>query len=408
MTFSASVTNTSPEPVTITGLTDSIGEGDPFDVGAVGDVVLATTCGDAIGTVLAVGQSYGCEFTVLVSGNADDVVTDEIRFTVSDNEGNSVSDGAKADVTIDDVVPSVEVAKSDGDVTVAAPGDEVTYTVEVTNTSNEPVTVTALTDRIGEGEPFDVTETGDEVISTTCGDLLGSLVSAGETITCEFSVFVASDEAGTVDDLVRVTVTDDEGNEAVDEDDETTPVTAVADLIAAKTVQSNLTPGATGVYRLAATNDGPSTATGVILTDELPSGMTITSIDAGAWDCEDSTDTVVVCTLASLAAGTTASVDVTVQVPTSLVATTVTNVVEVEGNEDDPNLENNRAELDTVIPAVLQVQQPQHTQASPVAQALAVTGSNATALAMLAIALLITGGAAVGFSRRRRASELDC
>ncbi len=101
------VTNTSVETVTITGLTDTVDSGNAFDVTTAADAVLATTCGEAVGTGLTPGQTYRCTFTVLVRSDGTTTVTDTVHVTASDDEGNVAvaSDDATVEVAAAPVDP---------------------------------------------------------------------------------------------------------------------------------------------------------------------------------------------------------------------------------------------------------------------------------------------------------------
>ena len=226
VTTTASVTNTYAEPVRITSVLDTIDGGFPFDVTAVGGPVLTTTCDDAVGTDLALDEQYSCAFTMHTSGNAGTIVEDTVAFTVSDNEDNLTTETADAWVRVTDAMPTIEVRKTAGTASIDAPGGEVDFTVEVTNTSVEEVTVTRITDRIGAGDPFDVTTDADPVLATTCRDTVGSALAPGESTNCTFTLEIISDEATAVTDTVRVTAADDEENLVVAEDDATVDVNA--------------------------------------------------------------------------------------------------------------------------------------------------------------------------------------
>jgi uncharacterized repeat protein (TIGR01451 family) len=118
-----------------------------------------------------------------------------------------------------------------------------------------------------------------------------------------------------------------------------------ADLSVNKTASPN--PGQVGVplsYRITATNDGPAVATNVIISDNLPSGVTFVSVTTTQGNCNGTST--VNCNLGSLAVGSSAIVTVVVT-PTS--AGQVSNSVSITGNEADPNSSNNIATAITLI-----------------------------------------------------------
>ncbi|MEZ5269697.1 MAG: hypothetical protein R2789_14395 [Microthrixaceae bacterium] len=62
--------------------------------------------------------------------------------------------------------PSIEVTKTAGTASVDEPGATVTFTVGITNTSVEPVTIDSVTDTVDGGSP-----STDALAATTCDDL---------------------------------------------------------------------------------------------------------------------------------------------------------------------------------------------------------------------------------------------
>jgi uncharacterized repeat protein (TIGR01451 family) len=107
-----------------------------------------------------------------------------------------------------------------------------------------------------------------------------------------------------------------------------------------------VTLGSHLTYTLSITNNGPGDATGVIVTDNLPVGVTFASATPSQGTC--TTGLVVTCDLVNLANGDTATIVIVVGVYHSPCGT-ITNSAEVNGNEADPNLPNNTANEDTTI-----------------------------------------------------------
>jgi uncharacterized repeat protein (TIGR01451 family) len=100
--------------------------------------------------------------------------------------------------------------------------------------------------------------------------------------------------------------------------------------------------GSNLVYSLTISNAGPATATGVIVSNQIPANVTFVSATGGATP----TNSVLLVNLGSLAEGTNTSVQIVVQ-PTA--AGSLTNNFQVFANELDPNLTNNSA---TVVSTV--------------------------------------------------------
>jgi uncharacterized repeat protein (TIGR01451 family) len=99
-------------------------------------------------------------------------------------------------------------------------------------------------------------------------------------------------------------------------------------------------------YTIKVTNKGPSTATGVTLTDILPAGVTLVSASStqGTVQVVGNTVTVTIGTLLSGAPATTITIVVTTTTPGS-----ITNTASVTGTETDPKSTNNSDMVTTVV-----------------------------------------------------------
>jgi hypothetical protein len=141
---------------------------------------------------------------MVVSGAPGDVVGDTVTVRGTDDDGAPVSDSGSEVVDVFDVESSLLVTKSAGVASVPEPGDEVTYTVTIENTSaTDDVTIDAIVDSVDGGEPFDV--------GGTCAALVGTTLTPGQVVTCTFTLEVTGNAGDTVRDTVTVTGTDDDG-----------------------------------------------------------------------------------------------------------------------------------------------------------------------------------------------------
>jgi len=110
------------------------------------------------------------------------------------------------------VPPTVSMTKTDNDASVNEPGGNVTYFLEITNTSDEPVTITKLTDVVTYTTPANVSGELDllaptaPVVSSTCTK---ATIAAGATYKCQFVLTLAG-TAQLVSDVAKVTVEDND------------------------------------------------------------------------------------------------------------------------------------------------------------------------------------------------------
>ncbi len=257
-TYTLTITNTSPEDVTITALTD--------------DNPLSPACLALIGTNLAAGTNTSCTYNI--THTEAGTYPNDASVTVQDNEGNLASASESETVSVTDVLPAVTLDKSVTPATLAEPGGVFTYTLAITNTAPEAVTITALTD--------------DNPLSVDCTDLVGDVLAAGSSTSCTYTV--AHTEAGSYPNNSMVTVSDNEGNTASDTDNETVTVTdALPSVNLDKSVApaALAEPGGLFTYTLSITNTSVESVTITALTDDNPlsaecTALIGTSLAAGA------------------------------------------------------------------------------------------------------------------------------
>jgi uncharacterized repeat protein (TIGR01451 family) len=118
-----------------------------------------------------------------------------------------------------------------------------------------------------------------------------------------------------------------------------TPVPPEADLQITKTASlSTVTAGGQVTYTLAVKNNGPHDATGVIVLDRPPPGLSVISVQPSQDTCVH--DKIVLCNLGSVLNGASAQILVTANVAPSA-SGTQTNTAVVKGGQTDPNPANN-------------------------------------------------------------------
>ena len=106
--------------------------------------------------------------------------------------------------------------------------------------------------------------------------------------------------------------------------------------------------GETLTYTIGVTNNGPSRATNVVVTDTLPSGFTFSSVSPGAPTCTLSGSTVT-CTYAAINRGATNSITITGTITTN--TTQLTNTASATRNEVDPDSSNDSASVTVFVVA---------------------------------------------------------
>jgi uncharacterized repeat protein (TIGR01451 family) len=249
VTFTVIVENTSTvDSVTIDSLID-----DQF-----GDI--SDNCVPALPATLAPGETITCSFSKNVSGNAGETHTNVATATGTDDDGYPLEESDTATVTFTDVLPTITVQKTANPTSVPETGGAVTFTVKVTNTSLEPVTLTNLVDDIH----GNLNGQGTLVVPQT--------IPAGDFYQGTFTVTLSGDAGDSETDIVSATVQDNDGNSVTETDDATVTFT---DVLPSITVQKTANPtsvtepGGMVTFTVRVTNDSAEILTLFSLVDDI-------------------------------------------------------------------------------------------------------------------------------------------
>jgi len=174
---------------------------------------------------------------------------------------------------------------------VAVAGGQLTYTLTITNGGPSLATGVRVTDTLPVSTSFSSAtpsigscgESGGEVVC----DLGGQAADAVAHIIVVVNVDLNA--SGTLENSATAGSSTFDGNGANDNALVTTPVTTLADLRLSKTANA-LTAVAGGqlTYTLTITNDGPSVATAVRVTDTLPLSTSFASATPSTGSCGES------------------------------------------------------------------------------------------------------------------------
>jgi len=237
-TFTLTITNTSSEAVTITRLTDT--------------QLLSAECQNLALTQLAAGASTSCTYTTthVEAGSYPNTAS----VTVEDNEGSSDTSSDDEIVTVTDTSPTVDLVKTADPQTLPEPGGIFTYTLTITNTSSEAVTITQLID--------------SNALSAQCIALRNTQLAAGAATSCQYTVTHV--DAGSYPNTASVTVEDNETNSASDSDTATVNVTNVpptVEIVKTADPTSLMEPGGVFTFTLTIQNTSPEAVEITALTD---------------------------------------------------------------------------------------------------------------------------------------------
>jgi uncharacterized repeat protein (TIGR01451 family) len=190
-----------------------------------------------------------------------------------------------------------------------------------------------------------------QVLTGTVNCTIGDIPDGG-TVTIQ--VPVSASEGQTISD--SATASSDNDPDPIDNTAaDSITVTPRADLAITKTAVPNPVPAAGFNYQITVKNNGPSTAQNVVVTDDLPPGLTagpVTSSDP-SFTCVDPAGPIDVrCTSPSMAPGATATFTYSAQLPENAApGAAFTNTAQVQSSTPDPNLANNTATATVRVPA---------------------------------------------------------
>ena len=289
--------------------------------------------------------------TVTISGTVDPAATGEIANTASvtattpdPNQGNN-SDTATVPV---DTTADVSVTKT-GPATATA-GTTISWTVTVRNSGPSTARGVVVTDPI----PAGINGASASINGTPCavenGVLTCPLGDLTPAAAAEITVTGTVDQARTEPVANTATVasqtTDPNGDNNTAT--ATTEITASADLAITKAADPGFTAGDTVGWTITVRNDGPSTATGVEVTDQLPAGLNNPTARLGDVDCAINAG-VVTCPIGTLASGDSRQIRITGTLAADYQGATIANTAQTRSQTPDPDGADNSVTTTTPV-----------------------------------------------------------
>lgn len=355
LTYTVVVTNAGPNAATNVTLTDPLPANTAFQslASPAGWTCMAPAVGGT-GTITCTNPSLAvaapATFTIVIRPGAGAVgaLNNTATVAIADQaDPNATNNSATASTTVGGSA-DLNVTKADAPDPVNA-GANITYTVVVTNNGPNSATSVTLTDPLPAGATFQSATVPAGWACTT------PAVGAGGTISCTIAALAnaASDTftfvvraggtPGALPNTATVASTTTDPVTADDSATATTTVNAVADLAVTKTDSPDpVNLGSNVTYTIVVTNNGPSPATSVVLTDPLPAGVTFVSATA---PCAQAAGNVT-CNLGTLNSGAASNISIVI---TPTAAGNLSNTATVASAVTDPNNANNSATAATVV-----------------------------------------------------------
>ncbi|WP_405283420.1 hypothetical protein V3331_16295 [Gaopeijia maritima] len=342
--WTVQATNAGPSAATGVVVSDTLPPGVTGVSASNGGVVSGNVVTWTVGP-LAPGASTP---TYTVSGTIGAATTgamvNRARVAASTSDPTAANDRDQVSTT---VVASADLSVTKTGAAVDTAGTSTSWTVQATNAGPSVATGVVVSDTLPPGVTGVSASNGGVVSGNVVTWSVGSLAPGASTPTYSVTATIPASTAGSMVNRARVAAGTPDPTGANDRDQVTTTVVAAADLSVAKSGAAVDTAGTSTSWTVQATNAGPSNATGVVVSDTLPPGVTGVSASNGGVVSGN----VVTWTVGALAAGaSTPSFSVTATIPASTTGS-ITNRARVAAATADPASGNDRDQVNTTVVA---------------------------------------------------------
>ncbi len=299
----------------------------------------------SIGT-LAPGAEVTTTVVVEIAAGADAVVQNSASVTSSTPDSDPTNNVDSTSFQ-PDIIADLAVTKTPS-VTQVAAGGAVDFTITVTNNGDSDAVNAVLDDTVPSG--FTVTGVAtpagadcsftDTTVRCTWADLADQA-----TATVVVSTVVAADApAGTTINTASVASPAEDADTTNNSASAEVEIVQSADLSIAKTAPATGTPGSGFTYSIEVVNNGPSVARAATITDTLPAGFAVESINPG---CTIGGGTVN-CAVGDLAPGASATVNIA-GTWAATASGTIRNTATTTSATPDPVPANNTSSVDVAL-----------------------------------------------------------
>ncbi len=363
LVYTIIVTNNGPSDATLVQMTDNLPDGIRITsaTSSVGTVTVPASAQDTNPTnnedlVVAIGNlANGASATITINA----VVLPGTTGTLSNTATVVSTDASQVDVDPDNntdtettaLTPEIDLAITKTDsIDPAIAGSPLSYTITVTNDGPSTATNVALTDNLPAGVTFTSATSSQGTVTHTAGVVSGNLgtLAPGASATVTLLVGVNSATRGTITNTANVTATETDADPSNNSASQTTNINGRVDLAITKVDSADpVVAGSALSYTIVVTNNGPSTATGVVVTDTLPSSLVFVSGNSSIGSVTNAGN-VVTANVGTLASGASATITLNTTVVSGTTGT-ITNTASVTVTETDTNTGNNSATQTTNV-----------------------------------------------------------
>ncbi|MEA2162345.1 MAG: hypothetical protein QOK37_472 [Thermoanaerobaculia bacterium] len=337
LSFTINVSNGGPDA---TSGTITVANTVPFGVTGATGAGTGWTCGAQSGSVVTCtsttsipSSSAATPLTISMTAPASGPAVDTANVSATTGDPNTGNNSASSSVTITPVA-DLSVVKT-GPASIIA-GQSIAYSVVVTNNGSSSAASVTVADPTPAGLTF-VSNSGGCTTTYPCS--LGTMTS-GQVITITSAYTVSPGATGSITNTASVSSPTTDTVASNNSNATTATINASADLLITKSGPASSTAGSTLTYTITITNNGPSDAASVTVTDATPANTTFVS-NTGA--CVSAFP----CALGTLTAGQSKTIISSFTVSPTFTGSSISNTANVTSTTTDPFLPNNSATATT-------------------------------------------------------------
>jgi uncharacterized repeat protein (TIGR01451 family) len=366
ITYTITVTNSGPSDAPGTTVADT------FPAALTGVTYTSVVAGGATGNTAAgsgnindtVSMPSGSSVTYTVNATIQSSATGNLTNTATVTAPGGVTDptpGNNSATDTDTLTPSADVGVDKTGPATITPGNNITYTISVTNNGPSNATSLSFSDAVPIGTTFVSVTTpagwtrtdavpvgGTGTITFTAASLAAGAPASVFTLIVNANLGLA--DATIIANTVNVSSATADPVPGNNSDTVNTTVQNNADLAITKSVAPTGPngAGASVTYTVQVTNNGPSPANSVTFSDGVPAGLVVnTQSNPSGWSCNSVVggSGTITCTKSSMAAGETATLTVVATINCGAAnGATINNTATVSAaSPADNNAANNSA-----------------------------------------------------------------
>lgn len=325
-----------PSNATSAQIVDTLPAGISYVSGPAGCSETAGTVSCSLGTL---ADADAGTRTIVVRADTLGVKTNTASISSPVNDAVPSNDTGTATVS---VVPATDLGIAKVGPTDVAAGADIPYVLTATNSGPDPATGVTITDTLPAGTTFKSGDAGCTAAGQTVTCVVGALASGASAVRHITARSTVSMGGQAITNTAKITGADGDANAANDVASASTQIGPAADLSITQTAPQTSPAGGQATFSIIAHNGGPSAATGVKVTSELPDGVTVESVTSAQGSCTVS-DRRITCDLGALPNGASADVTIVVRLLSDTAGRELTNTAKITGDQPDPNGANETA-----------------------------------------------------------------